>query len=126
LIRWRLVADFFLRTDAMLFPHLYIQCAYNNRDATLLANGCQDGGVLLSVAGRQLPPALHGHAFCATVPARDSRTLTSTREPSRLPIDRRRSTVKQIRIVNTREVGRSNTNAAVRSTYRQVFPIERP
>ena len=34
--------------------------------------------------------------------------------------------MKQIRIANTREVGRSNTNAAVRSTYRQVFPIERP
>src|ERR1019366_7861137 len=40
------------------------------------------------------PASLHGHASFAIVPARCSRTLTSTREPSRLAIDMRRSTVK--------------------------------
>src|ERR1019366_1679078 len=39
------------------------------------------------------PAALHGHASCAIVPARCSLTFTSTREPSRLMINMRRSTV---------------------------------
>ena len=47
------------------------------------------------VATNVSPP--HGRASCATVPARCTRTFTSTREPSRLMIDIRRSTVNRPR-----------------------------
>jgi hypothetical protein len=46
------------------------------------------------------------------VPARRTRTFTSTREPSRLRIEIRRSTVNRARVAF--RIGRGNTSASVR------------
>lgn len=40
---------FLFEDGCHVFLHLYVQCAYNNKDATLLANGCQDGWVRLEL-----------------------------------------------------------------------------